>query len=265
MLKQRIVTAALALAIVLAILLFGGSISWKVLVWLGCLVCVYEFSNMVKCHWWSAPAVWGYIVITFVQWCGGWHTPLAIEVMGAVTLALPVLSKNRYSILQCASVLLGAMYIGYGGRSLVLLRELPHGLAWVLVFLISIWMTDTFAFFTGRALKGPKLWPSISPQKTVSGAIGGIAGSILGTLLVALSLLRHEDVGFLVILGILISVAGQLGDFVESAYKRSAGVKDSGGFFPGHGGMLDRVDSLIYASPFVFAFISHHLQGLLWS
>jgi phosphatidate cytidylyltransferase len=265
MLKQRIVTAALALAIVLAILLFGGTVSWKVLVWLGCLVCIYEFSNMVKCQWWSAPAVWGYMVTTFVQWFGWWHRPLAIEIIGAVTLALPVFSKNRYSILQCASVLLGALYIGYGGRSLVLLRELPHGLAWVLVFLIAIWMTDTIAFFTGRALKGPKLWPTISPQKTVSGGIGGIAGGIIGTWLVALFSFRHFDAVFLVVLGILISVAGQLGDFVESAYKRSAGVKDSGGLFPGHGGMLDRVDSLIYASPFVYAFISAHLQGLLWS
>ncbi|OFW80810.1 MAG: hypothetical protein A2201_10035 [Alicyclobacillus sp. RIFOXYA1_FULL_53_8] len=135
------------------------------------------------------------------------------------------------------------------------MRALSHGWAWLLLFLVSIWMTDTAAFFVGSRLKGPKLWPDISPGKTISGAIGGLVGGVIGALLFGLVFLPGHSVWQFMSLGFISSIAGQLGDLIESAYKRTAGVKDSGHLLPGHGGILDRIDSLLFAAPFAYYLI----------
>ncbi len=139
-----------------------------------------------------------------------------------------------------------------------------------LVFIIMIfaitWLTDTFAYLVGRTLKGPKLAPKISPNKTISGAIGGLLGGTVGALLVyalvynvsslttILSMFNLTWWHFLLI-GMFGSVLGQMGDLFESKLKRNAGVKDSGNIFPGHGGMLDRIDAMIFISTFVYIVI----------
>ena len=133
----------------------------------------------------------------------------------------------------------------------------------VMIFAIT-WLTDTFAYLVGRTLTGPKLAPKISPNKTISGAIGGLLGGIVGAMLVyalvynvsALSeiLSRLSWWNFLLI-GAIGSAFGQMGDLFESKLKRNAGVKDSGNIFPGHGGMLDRIDAMIFISTFVYIVI----------
>lgn len=139
-----------------------------------------------------------------------------------------------------------------------------------LVFIIMIfsitWLTDTFAYLVGRTLKGPKLAPKISPNKTISGAIGGLSGGMGGAMLVyllayninafstILSMFNLTWWHFLLI-GLFGSISGQIGDLFESKLKRNAGVKDSGNIFPGHGGMLDRIDAMIFISTFVYLVI----------
>jgi len=254
MLKQRIVTAALALIVVMAVLL-AGSMPWRVFVWLGCLVAASEFSNLLGIRWNRLPSWWAYAVVTVTQWDSAWNSVIFFELSVGVTLLLPVVLRNRVTLSQSSAVFIGALYIGFGGAGLADLRALSHGWAWLLLFLVSIWMTDTAAFFVGSRLKGPKLWPDISPGKTISGAVGGLFGGVIGALLFGLLFLPGHGVLQFMILGFVTSTAGQLGDLIESAYKRTAGVKDSGHLLPGHGGILDRIDSLLFAAPFAYYLI----------
>lgn len=255
MIKQRIVTALLGLVVVFT-LLYLGSWYWSLFVWLGTLAALVEFVNLFGIRWNRLPAWWGFVVLTLIEWNPKWHPLLLVQIVIGLTLLFPVILKNRLTITQAATMLIGTMYIGFGGAGLLHLRELPRGWAWMLVVLVTVWLTDTLAFFVGSRLQGPKLWPSISPGKTVSGAIGGLVGGALGAAITGLLFLPPQSAVKLLVIGLVTSIAGQLGDLVESAYKRTAGVKDSGNLLPGHGGMLDRIDSLLFAAPVAFYLIT---------
>ncbi|GAB6157603.1 phosphatidate cytidylyltransferase [Desulfotomaculum varum] len=137
---------------------------------------------------------------------------------------------------------------------LYLTRELPGGLAWLLLILTTTWASDTFAYFVGRAMGRHKLAPLLSPKKTIEGAVGGIAGAALTAYLLA-QFMPGLPVQPVVLLGALVGAASLLGDLFESALKRQAGVKDSGHLIPGHGGILDRFDSLLITTPLVYYII----------
>jgi len=145
----------------------------------------------------------------------------------------------------------GILYASALGISVVALRLAPENGAAALIFLFAVvWATDTGAYFAGRLIGGPKLWPAVSPGKTWAGAIGGaIAGVVVGLAVVAFL----QDVPVtpvLAIVALFLSIAGQLGDLFESSVKRRFGTKDSSHIVPGHGGMMDRLDSLVFASAF---------------
>ncbi len=139
----------------------------------------------------------------------------------------------------------GALVVG-----ITLLRASPgYGLPAVLWLFAVVWGTDVMAYFGGRLVGGPKLWPSVSPGKTWSGAaIGAIASAILGALLAAFVAPQPVKLVPMALLGFGLSVLAQLGDLFESAMKRRAGVKDSSGLIPGHGGLMDRLDGFIVAT-----------------
>jgi len=152
-------------------------------------------------------------------------------------------------------VLLGGAYLGYFLPHWVLLFQAPRGRAWVFWVLALIMAGDSFAYFIGRRWGARKLAPAISPGKTVAGAVGysigaGIAG-LLGHFFLG------EDIGWLeaVALALILSVLGQIGDLFESWIKRVFAVKDSGDLLPGHGGLLDRLDSLIFPAVFTTAYL----------
>jgi phosphatidate cytidylyltransferase len=144
---------------------------------------------------------------------------------------------------------LGVDYVGLPALALLWLRAVPEmGLGLLLWLLIVVWTTDTAAYFAGRSLGGPRLAPAISPSKTWSGLCGGMLGAALTGALAAW-LLGSERLLQAAGLGAVLAVVAQLGDLTESAFKRLAGVKDSGTLIPGHGGLLDRVDGLLFAAP----------------
>jgi phosphatidate cytidylyltransferase len=146
----------------------------------------------------------------------------------------------------------------------ILLRHLPgvetawHGAALVFAPVLLTWASDTSAYFVGRQWGKRKLIPQVSPGKTVEGSLGALAGTVEVAILYSEVLRQFEnyrlEIGAALVLGLLVSVAAQLGDLVESLLKRDAGVKDSGGFFPGHGGVLDRLDSLLFTLPLAYLF-----------
>jgi phosphatidate cytidylyltransferase len=144
---------------------------------------------------------------------------------------------------------LGVAYVGLPALSLIWLRAAPElGLSALLWLLIVVWTTDTAAYFAGRAIGGPRLAPRVSPSKTWSGLCGGMLGAALTGALTAW-LLGSERLLQAAGLGAVLAIVAQLGDLAESALKRAARVKNSGSLIPGHGGLLDRVDGLVFAAP----------------
>ena len=147
---------------------------------------------------------------------------------------------------------LGWLYIPLLLGHLVLLRGLPDGQAWIFLTLLVIMSCDTAAYFVGSNFGKRKLYPLVSPNKSVEGGLGGLVGSVLAVLLASVTFL--PKIGLLdgILIGLLLGVLGQLGDLFESLLKRACRVKDSGTLIPGHGGILDRLDSLLFAFPLAY-------------
>jgi|SRR5690554_314168 len=154
----------------------------------------------------------------------------------------------------------GIIYISLPLGHILLFDKMMYGnyLVW-LVFIIA-WSTDTFAYFTGIYLGKNKLYPSISPKKTIEGSIGGIVGSLIICIIYGMYLNIIHDISIsllhFVILGIITSIISQFGDLTASLIKRNYGVKDFGNIFPGHGGVLDRFDSILFTAPIVYYYIN---------
>jgi len=169
----------------------------------------------------------------------GFGTGLAVLVAGMVGVAL--LSRSAW-------LAGGVAYAGLLGVCLAALRsDGSAGLSAVVVLLVLVWGTDSFAYFAGRAMGGPKLWPRVSPKKTWSGSLGGLVGGVLVAGIAAM-LCGIRITPMLVVCLALLSIVSQAGDLFESAIKRHFDRKDSGSIIPGHGGMMDRVDGLIFAA-----------------
>jgi phosphatidate cytidylyltransferase len=185
------------------------------------------------------------------------------------TLTIPVLSiwsrgVAGQPVLAVSATVTGAIYTGALISFGLFLRHLPgnsgalHGTAIVFAPVLLTWASDTFAYFVGRAWGTSKLIPKVSPGKTVQGAIGAVVGAVLVAVAYAFVLntfpTYRVGIGQAILLGLLVSVVAQLGDLTESLFKRDAGVKDSGTLLPGHGGALDRFDSLLFTLPLGYLF-----------
>ena len=185
---------------------------------------------------------------------------IPVELALALTLLLPFshqIFRDQVNVafLSVASTLLGAVYIGWAfGYHLILLRDLS-GVGRELIFflVVTIWLGDTAAYLFGKRFGRHKLRPTISPGKTIEGTIAGLVFGTLGGLGVWSFFLQDIlSLPHALILGVLLGIVGQLSDLSESVIKRSADVKDSGQLIPGHGGLLDRCDSLIFSSPVLY-------------
>ena len=201
---------------------------------------------------------------------GGLDTGLLTMLsLGAVLVMflLTVLLHGSFSVPSAAVSAAGVLYLGMSFAHLIGLRVMEHGMAPVetqlgvlepgcaLIWtaLIGTWASDTFAYFAGSFLGRHKLCPSISPGKTVEGFIGGLIGTTASV--AGLGVLFGFDVQVMAVLGLCICIIATLGDLVESVMKRYTGIKDSGHIIPGHGGIWDRFDSVIYTVPFVYYFV----------
>lgn len=158
---------------------------------------------------------------------------------------------------RAAFLLTGVAYVGVLFAAVVLLLHLgeERGRGAIMLLFLTVWLGDTMAYFAGRAFGRHKLYAKVSPKKTVEGGIGGLAGSIGGAFLARAWLLPELSPLDCIALGVGAAVLEQAGDFCESLFKRSLGVKDSGALLPGHGGMLDRVDGLLFAAPFILLYL----------
>ena len=213
------------------------------------------------------------VLLMFAEWAQMFRLPRGLRLAGLVVLAgsvmLTIIGQPLMAIAALATgagilglgarpyvqaraswVAIGLLYAGMPAIALIWLRGTQYGLALTLLTLVTVWATDIFAYFSGRAIGGPKLAPAISPNKTWAGLLGGMAGSALTIWLVYGLLDGRIDVPpvpvlWLVALAPVLAVVAQAGDFYESWLKRRVGVKDSGNLLPGHGGILDRLDGLV--------------------
>ncbi len=146
-------------------------------------------------------------------------------------------------------------YLGVLGASLVLLRDLPWGRDWLFIVLLSTFATDTGAYAVGRAIGRRKLAPKISPKKTQEGAVGGLIAGVAAVLLLNEAFDTVASTAKMLPLALLVPVVGQAGDLFESWMKRRMGVKDASGLLPGHGGFMDRLDSILFVMPVAYVYI----------
>jgi phosphatidate cytidylyltransferase len=265
-LGRRIGTAAVALPLLLAGLLLGPPILGVAIAAAAALLGALEFFNLLGAGGIAPMRATGFVLLAviFVDVARPGLFPGPVWPLAAVALLTSMLLRARdvsLAVPSGAFTLLGAAYLGALGGSIAGLRVLDpveEG-TWRVLLLLAIVMTaDTAAFFVGSALGRHKLAPAISPGKTVEGLLGALVGGVIGALVVRWAGLRSLPAAHAVGLGLGAAALGAAGDLSESLLKRWAGVKDSGRLFPGHGGMLDRLDSLLFAAPvlyyyFVFA------------
>lgn len=259
MLYQRVLTGVIGGAGFLAVVYYGGTLFTGLILLMG-LIGFSEMLRMKGNRYFELPSLAGFVltvawILYGANWLD-WKSGLLLWVV-YVFLFLTVALKNRFTFADVSYIFVGAVYVGLSLHFVLLLRGLPNGL-WLFLFIqFCIWATDMGAYFIGRAVKGPKIWPSISPNKTVSGTVGGLVAAALVGIAYSILWEAGPPLPQWVAIGVAVSITGQIGDFVESAIKRSMDVKDSGSILPGHGGILDRFDSLLFAAP-----VAYHL--LAW-
>jgi phosphatidate cytidylyltransferase len=191
---------------------------------------------------------------TVVFKCLPFPLSLTLLFLFIALLSLFKISDIKRSAGEAGLFLLGFLYIPLLMSYLVLLREMDHGVKWIFLLLIIVMSGDTAAFYVGSSIGKRKLYPIVSPNKSVEGMVGGLGGSILGTLLAGATFFPELTLVGAVVTALFVGLLGQLGDLFESLLKRSFGVKDSGNIFPGHGGMLDRLDSVLFAAPSLYIY-----------
>lgn len=261
--KQRVVTAVIALIIFLPLLYLGG-LPFDILVTLMGIVAMSEFLIMKKKLLVSFEAIVSFLlmlsILLPVFWAGFWTQDTlggSFYLLALVLLVYTVISKNRFSFDDAGVLLLGGLYAGLGFRFMMLARA--ESLWMMLYALLIVWVTDSGAYLIGRKIGKNKLAPHISPNKTWEGSIGGSLSAvvIVGAYLYFVQAAFPYSFSTMLLWTLVFSVGGQLGDLIESAFKRHYGVKDSGKILPGHGGILDRFDSLLFVLPLM------HFAGLI--
>ncbi len=254
--KQRIITAIIALVLFVPLIVIGGT-PFTIAVYIIATVGLYELLRMRGIQLLSVEGILTWIALAVLLIPAAWGNAVynavgytKIEMTFAIILILliyTVIVKNRYTFDHAAFSVLAALYVGIGFYYLIETRL--SGIEYVVYALMVIWMTDSGAYFIGRKIGKRKLWPEISPNKTVEGFVGGIVSAIVFACIFQYFYAIASTYVVLIAVTIVASIVGQLGDLVESALKRHYAVKDSGKLLPGHGGILDRFDSLLFVLP----------------
>jgi phosphatidate cytidylyltransferase len=268
--KLRILTALVMAP--LAFWIIGWAPEWLYLLVLVAVVerGLHEFFTLSRHAGFKTVPVIGYVAAgalclaqaVEIHWPGTWASSVLLVLVAAVLLTLTIgllrPSEPRHFLSATAATIFGIIYVGFMLSWLVPLRFSASlgGRELALFLFLVIIFGDIFALFVGRALGRIKLCPQISPKKTVEGSIGGLLGSLLVAWVFAHWFWQTEPMKNVILYAGVISVVGQVGDLVESAIKRAGDVKDSGTLLPGHGGLLDRIDSLVFAVPALWLMVA---------
>ncbi len=261
MLRTRLLTAAVGLPIVLAIVLWAPPDVFTAFIAILTALALYEIIAMTRATGVEAALIiaiavfWMTVLLTFAYMDVGKVPAAIVFVSGLVMLELmaQVARRGAESVPRDGWFLFaGALWVGGFFPYLAMTRNRPGGIAEIILIFLLVVVSDSGAYFAGRALGRRKLAPRVSPNKTIEGAIGGLAACIAAALILRPWLEAEWSARATVLIAAGVSVLAQAGDLVNSAYKRVAGVKDSGWIFPGHGGLLDRVCGLLFAVAFAY-------------
>lgn len=276
MLGKRIITALIGMAFTVFIVNYGQAafayvvLALTILAWQEFCAILRKRDIKAACYLGLIPVV----LLWATAWMGNAQETVAVLLFGVFcVLAKTVFFPEQFSVSDAMFTVGGIFYVGFPFSHLVLLRftdsylfiatdmgTLQAGAVYLWLAFIGTWSSDTIAYFVGVNFGKHKLAPAVSPSKTWEGTVGGVFGSFVGLLVTGvvfhLSLLHSGAIG------ILVGLVAPLGDLVESSLKRYAGVKDSGRILPGHGGILDRFDSIMFAVPLVYYYLYFvFLQG----
>ncbi|MBU8920641.1 MAG: phosphatidate cytidylyltransferase [Bacteroidales bacterium] len=267
----RIIMSAIFLPC-LFIIAWRGGIYYLILIDIIILVGLLEFYRMMEVKGLSPYKTIGIISGVALPWYIFFQQGiyvnflLSIIFIGIMLMELARREKGL-AVYHISVTVFGVLYVAWLGSHLVLLRELPlikgmdyrYGYYFVIMTFALTWCYDTGAYTIGRLFGKHKLFPSISPGKTIEGALGGLVFSIAGILIVRYTLVTFLGIYEAIGLAFMASIIGQLGDLVESMLKRDVKIKDSSGAIPGHGGVLDRFDSLLFTAPMIYYFLKYFI------
>ena len=221
---------------------------------------LYEFLDLGRRKGYHLPIPLCIVVMLFII-AAFILEPISVEMGVFMTLlVIPgfyVVSRGdlKEALPSSAIAVLATLYVGMLGGSMIRLHnDFADGAKLVYFLLLVVWLGDTGAYYFGRTLGRHKLSPRISPKKTVEGMVGGVATSVATAVIIHFTFFRNFPLVHAIIAGVILSVAGVIGDLAESMWKRSADVKDSGTLLPGHGGFLDRFDSIFYTTPILYVY-----------
>jgi phosphatidate cytidylyltransferase len=250
---KRILTALALLPLVLYVVLWGPLWSFFAVLTTVALICYYEYAGIAAAYGFGSLGPLGYGAGLWLLLLGDEALlMLTLLVLSALALSLR-LDDLAKALPRAALLLAGVVYVFGCWRYAVLLRNAsPY---WLLFAMALSWVGDIAAYYIGRSLGRHRLAPRVSPKKSWEGSAASVAASVLFGWLFLRWTLPQVPVWHAIPLAAAGNVAGQLGDLVESAIKRGAGVKDSGTILPGHGGFLDRVDSTLFALPVVYLYL----------
>ena len=278
--KTRVISATVAI-ILLALVVYMGETAIGLAVFVLALAGVHEFGKALEKVGFKPVYILSYIsclpllylaVLDLLPWTViavmdgkyPYVAALGLFVLVLLLLCIVMFSGGRYKIADAAVTLLGIFYIAYMLSFVTLTRSIEKGHMYIWFIFIGAWATDTFAFFTGITIGKKKIVPSISPKKTLEGYIGGVLGCIPA--MVVFGRCFSGELGIpvahLAALGFVCGVVSQLSDWSASAVKRAAGIKDYGNIMPGHGGVLDRLDSILFTAPAVYFYIIIFITGV---
>jgi phosphatidate cytidylyltransferase len=268
--RKRWITGLVALPF-LIYLIYAGGVAFASLIAVAAVAALWEYFriafNSPDSNLGKIVSAIGYLTaLSMVATAYRYSSEMLIAVMGANIIisgfVFLFFFKSNPQIIESIRIQLqGVIYIPLSLSILVLIRNGTDGIVWIFFLLAIIFAGDTSAFYVGTYFGRHKLSPSVSPGKTIEGSIGGFLANILVGSIFKLLLFPYLSWGICFFFFILIGAAGQVGDLFESALKRMSGVKDSGTILPGHGGILDRIDALLFASPVMYFFIIYAQYG----
>jgi len=268
-LGHRVLVALFGIPIIVFLVLKGGW-AFVLLVLIINLLSQHEFYKLTELKQMLPLKILGLIgtiLLTISVYKFGADQPwiiiaLVMAIFYAVLL-VELFRNNGSATLNISATAWGIFYPGFFFSFHILLRELPNSLnlpynmggKWILFMLITIWICDTAAYFVGSTLGRHKLYQRVSPHKTVEGAIAGFVFALLTAYVFHLIYIKDLSLTHCLIIGAIVGVMSQIGDLVESVFKRDAGVKDTSGILPGHGGFLDRFDAPLFVAPLMYFYL----------
>lgn len=265
MLATRLLSSFFGI-VILAIVMLLPDLFFDIALSVIALMAIWEMYSAFK-HKGLKPIEWaGYlsvVIIFSLRYINGYFDTNAFVFCSFIILFMMylfvVIMNNKVSFIDVSVTLFSIFYIPFLFVFLSMTRHLTNGIIYVWFIFIGGWITDASAYFIGIYFGKKKLIPEVSPNKTIAGALGGILGCTLITTLFGLAINYYFKIDIMlykyIILGILASISAQIGDLLASAIKRTTNVKDFGDIMPGHGGIIDRFDSILFVSPIVYFFL----------